>query len=472
MAKKDRKRKRRRRRRPNRSAERPQASGSIDQADRRLRDKIQKFAYQNRFREDFEPALARYFGEGTLESGMLSLEEGEVAGFQEWFFFDYITREGEPIIDIFARERGPRLPETQRDLLAKWREWNRYRLLEVQKVMPGTGLIAEDLLSGETLEIHDRAASRSVDRWQIILARLIYTDRLHFTGAGIPLPPMRKAAVVDYSRQLLADFKARNPDATLDEFYQQHGLDIYQFMERVATQRPKVLTPEGHELEPATAYYSVRNREAVFERLDQAEEFEFAGPASDDPEAWHFNWLLRGRSHVPEQRIPESEGTIVMETSQWGLTGAPQYRSLGDVTLGPNRLELSCMSRARMEAGKKLLESILGNLIRHHHDEVMSFDEFMSQDFSEAPPPQPVPPEEAEALMKEFFEKRHWEWLDESIPALGGKTPREAAQDPEGRAELIELLKSIEYTEERRRKAGEPWFDVNKLRRELGLPES
>lgn len=472
MAKEDRKRKRRRRRRPRRRAERTQPASRAEQADDRLRDKIQKFAYQDRFREDFEPALARYFGEETLEAGVLSLEEGSVAGFQEWYFFDYVTHEGEPIIDIFARERGSRLPEMERDLLAKWREWNRYRLFEVQKVMPGTGIIAEDLLSGETLEINDRAASRSVDRWQIILARLIYTDRLHFTGAGIPLPPMRKDAVVDYSRQLLADFQARHPDATLDEFYQQHGLDIYQFMERIATERPKVLTPEGHEIEPATAYYSVRNRKTVLKRLDQAEEFEFGGRAADEPDAWHFTWLLRGRSDVPEQPLPESNA-MVMEASQWGgPAGTPQYRSLGDVTLGPNRLELSCMSRARMEAGKTLLESILGNLIRHHHDEVMSFDEFMSHEFPEEQPRETIPPAEAEALMKEFFEQQYREWLDESIPALGGKTPREAAQDPEGRAELIELLKSIEYTEERRRRAGEPGFDVNRLRRELGLPEA
>ena len=34
-------------------------------------------------------------------------------------------------------------------------------------------------------------------------------------------------------------------------------------------------------------------------------------------------------------------------------------------------------------------------------------------------------------------------WLDESIPALGGRTPREAADDPIGREELTRLLASF-----------------------------
>jgi len=38
------------------------------------------------------------------------------------------------------------------------------------------------------------------------------------------------------------------------------------------------------------------------------------------------------------------------------------------------------------------------------------------------------------------FERR---WLDESIPALGGRTPRQAAADPVGREELVRLLASF-----------------------------
>jgi hypothetical protein len=249
-----------------------------------LREAIQKFAFQPRFGEDFNRALPLFFGEEVARTRTLVADEEELPEFQEWYFFDYPTSSGEAIIDIFAREEGDKLTEKERELLDLWRRWNRYRLFEVQKVMPGTGVVVEDLLSGETLEVHDRSASHSLTRWTVFLARPFYTDRLHFTGSATGLLPMKKK----------------------------------------------------------TVYYRVADGEAVAERLDLAEEFNFAGPSGDRPGALHFNWLLRGRSHVPEQPKPERE--VMIHDTQWFLeAGSPNYRSLGDVSLWPNKLELSCM---------------------------------------------------------------------------------------------------------------------------------
>ncbi|MFQ6101196.1 MAG: antitoxin Xre/MbcA/ParS toxin-binding domain-containing protein [Anaerolineae bacterium] len=63
------------------------------------------------------------------------------------------------------------------------------------------------------------------------------------------------------------------------------------------------------------------------------------------------------------------------------------------------------------------------------------------------------------------------EWLDTPVPALDGRSPRQAAGDPAMREQLEELLKAIEYMEERRR-AGEPYIDITDLRRKLGLPRA
>ncbi|HID85991.1 MAG TPA: hypothetical protein EYP55_01260 [Anaerolineae bacterium] len=437
-------------------------------AERRLREAIQEFAFQPRFGEECEQALAQFFGEEVIRTRTLVADEEEIPEFQEWYFFDYVTSSGETIIDMFAREKGPKLSEKERELLDLWRRWNRYRLFEVQKVMPGTGVVVEDLLSGETLEVHDRSASRSLTRWSIFLARPLYTDRLHFTGAGTPLSPLKKQAVLDYSRQLLADFQARHPQATMDEFYRRHGLDIRHFMRRKAEERPVWITPEGHPLEFCTAYYRVADDDAVAERLDLAEEFNFAGPSADHPGALHFNWLLRGRSHVPEQ--PKPKGEVLVYHSQWFLEpGSPKYRSLGDVALWPDRLELSCLSRARLEAGKALLETLLGSLIRHRRDRIESMEEFLAHQ-PPAPRRQRLPPDVAEAFQQDALREEFENWADEPREALGGKTAREAVREPEGRAKVIEILKIAEYIQEQRRQAGEPWYDVNLIRRELGLP--
>lgn len=51
-----------------------------------------------------------------------------------------------------------------------------------------------------------------------------------------------------------------------------------------------------------------------------------------------------------------------------------------------------------------------------------------------------------------------------------GKSPRQAAGDPQMRERLEEVLKVVEYNEEQKRRAGEPYMDIADLHRELGLP--
>ena len=59
------------------------------------------------------------------------------------------------------------------------------------------------------------------------------------------------------------------------------------------------------------------------------------------------------------------------------------------------------------------------------------------------PTPRERSADEAELLEKvrERFEER---WCDESVPALGGVTPRQAADDPSRRDALVRLIDSFE----------------------------
>ena len=59
-------------------------------------------------------------------------------------------------------------------------------------------------------------------------------------------------------------------------------------------------------------------------------------------------------------------------------------------------------------------------------------------------------------VMAEFIADQERRWLDESIPALGGRTPRDAAQDPIGREQLAQLLGRLPGTGARRGRHDEP----------------
>ena len=443
--------------------------------ERSLRLKIQNFGYQERFKRDFERGLSLFFGMDVLKTKRLEADEAQIPAFQEWFFYDYVTYKGEHIIDLFAQEKGPSLSPAEAQMLEGWRQWNRYRLFEVLEVHPGQGVTVQDLLSEEVLEVHDRSTSRAAQRWMVMLARpYLVEGEPHFTGSGTLLPPERKADVMAFAQNLWDEYQAENPGADLSDFYREHGLDLYLYMgETPATPLPKIVTPEGHELVFARARFTVTDAQAVADRLGAALEFDCAGPDAEHPEALHYNWLERGRPRVAEGLRSKLGGLLGRQRKEvGGELEQDSYRALGSVVLWPNRLELECMSRERLTAGKALLTQILGNLITPRGDTFETLEQAMSKPEKrprrQAPTPE-IPPEVEAEVLQQFVDKHYATWPDIPLPALGGKTARQAVRTPAGRKQVAEILKQLEFNEEHKRRRGEPYYDVNRLRRELGL---
>ncbi|MGB9224514.1 MAG: hypothetical protein WCB80_14755, partial [Mycobacterium sp.] len=71
---------------------------------------------------------------------------------------------------------------------------------------------------------------------------------------------------------------------------------------------------------------------------------------------------------------------------------------------------------------------------------------------------------ELAALLDEFVRDYETKWLDEPIPALDGHTPRQAADDPTRRGDLIKLLDTFPAGE-----AARGGMDADRLRAALGL---
>ena len=88
---------------------------------------------------------------------------------------------------------------------------------------------------------------------------------------------------------------------------------------------------------------------------------------------------------------------------------------------------------------------------------------------AQAPKPPPVPPEIEAQLVGEMYERHYRTWPDQPLPALGGRTPREAARLASTRSTLIALLKQMETMNERQRRQGRPTYDFTWMWAELGL---
>ena len=73
-------------------------------------------------------------------------------------------------------------------------------------------------------------------------------------------------------------------------------------------------------------------------------------------------------------------------------------------------------------------------------------------------------------VLEQFYRQTYANWTDEPIPALKGKTPRQAIRSKAGRRDVVELLRSYEYgeREQAERQRRDP-VDLSFLWEELGI---
>jgi len=139
---------------------------------------------------------------------------------------------------------------------------------------------------------------------------------------------------------------------------------------------------------------------------------------------------------------------------------------IGHAIFTGSTLRLETNSRERADALRERVGAVCGDRIRHrareHADPLSSRAAPLERNTAPEPPPL-----EAAQLILDFKQRHYAGWPDLPLPALRGKTPREAVRTARGRASVDVLLKEMENLEQR--SAGGAAFDFSELRRALGL---
>jgi hypothetical protein len=212
---------------------------------------------------------------------------------------------------------------------------------------------------------------------------------------------------------------------------------------------PRLETPEGDPMVFAIATYRNSAPDEVRRLLTQAADFDLNDelvPEADG--SLEFPWL-ETRSGAP--RFPEPMG----------------QRVLALLTLTPATLRVGTFSMERLAGCQRRLEELLGDRIELEDVDFQPVESVLRRPVAGPEPELAVPPPE---VVAEIEEKMILQWLDESIPALDGLTPREAARTPEGRQKLLALFDYIDRQQARlERPPGMFSPDYNKAKKMLGL---
>ncbi len=370
----------------------------------------------------------------------IGASEALLVAFLTWLGFDFELTDGPDL--TLAR----RLLRTHSgDLSSGERTWiermaaSSLRLLEITAVQLDQGLSLTDLLSGERLEVTERSATHQLSRWDVLAVRVIEgpTGSLVLEGHPYSFPRQVAATVRTEITRRRKTLSRRSGGGPEDDawFAKELGLILHHLWLDLAVNPPipKVVTTEGDELVFTKVVFDVTDEGRARTALAQCSDLE--------PDDEGFTWVER--------------------TSEMS-------RVLGSLSLTKGRLNLETNSSERAARGRAFLEAALGESVRYR----LSTSQSVEQALAEGPKRRQeseIPLEVQQQVVGEYLERHYRGWVDESIPALGGRTPRHAVRLKTVRPKVIEMLKDIENGMARERAAGRPAIELDWLWAELGL---
>ncbi len=417
---------------------RPVQAGPDEFAD--LRRRIGEFLGKALRQGEMKAAVAEFFADSFLgDSEEIEAADAKMA-VTEWMIHDWISpRLGRTVLEQFLIERGARLTVREREIAAAWTR-SFVSLYEIQGLKPGAGAELKEVFSGETFFVHDVNLSRRAARWDALLVRLVPGERgieLATMAQMVPrahLTMLREWMEDDRDEQGLAwpeYLKANWPRIRRKTF--EIGDDWLDEL--------RLTNNSGEELLFSKAVYEVPDEAKVIEALRRSAEL--TEDSHEDEPRKNFVWLN------------------------------DQQTVLGRIRIADGELIFECNSRQRHERGERLIADLAGADVHHLRDEFTTQKE-MKRRAKESPRESEdagaeVPVEMRNEILAKFGEEHYVKWLDTSVPALGGKTPRQAARTAKGRRQLEEVLKSFENMEDWKRQRGEPFIETARVRADLGL---
>ena len=191
------------------------------------------------------------------------------------------------------------------------------------------------------------------------------------------------------------------------------------------------------------------------ERLDRVKGF-----LPEGPKFW--NWLA-----VRKGRGGKAGGGIMLDTQMEGAT------VLGSLELKGKTLLVTVNSAERAAKVQTLIGAAAGDLLKSPLTAIRTVDQMRADQRREGSREEAdeIPPEIARQLMRDHLDKHYRETLDAPIPALGGKSPRQAVRTSAGREKVIDWLKMLENRSAGHGEGPIAEYDFGWMWVELGLQE-
>lgn len=356
--------------------------------------------------------------------------------------------DGRVLADWYLEERGRNLMTHERAwLTAQLASW--LSIWEIIEVEPGKSIRLRDQLTGAERTVSEVSGSQTLSPHLLLLARVVEQDGLSLLIGMHPSPltPQVGRDTLDHVRTELGLAKTTTPEELRAADRPTRLIEIWQDAVEEVENRPlpRLQNTDGEDLVLIEDHYKLVGtgaRAAVEAELSNLRDV-----------------------HRPEPSERKGLYRVVRENAPGA---AMQDTLVATIAVKAREMVVETNSRQRADVLRGRMESLCGDRVRFQHRKEKDPFEAMAKQGGKPERTAPKPEGPAvDALLRDFKARHYATWPDDSLPALDGLTPREAAAQPKYRARLDSLLKEMEYHDSQ--EAPNRRFDFGPIRRTLGL---
>lgn len=452
-----------------------------------------KWVHRDEWRDVFEAVLDQHIGSVCAE---YEIDPDDIAGligaqhfttlwgcaFEDLLSLDL---DGRNITDDYLKRRKWKESPGNRDYFRGLRD-SYMSLYEVSGIERDRGFYLSDMITGGEPEwVWEKTGTAYLAERDVVGARLVRM-RSRTTLAGGLLLFQRETAdaliamvhrlaqaqpddILEAAREMATemgeditlskdDLAAFTSTVSIEEIRARSAFLFSSFWLRDALDRalgtdtPELVNTDGDPIEWIEAAYPLAKgvrKASVARKLDACPEL-----ASDGEDAW--DWIDSGKSAA----LARQEGTQVLTSRRQDGRAV-----LGTVELHGRKLIVQVNSGQRLERARALVEGLLANALQD--PEILPLGsnpegfEALGSDLSD---------EETEAALTAFYDSHYQALLDEAIPMLGDRSPRESIKTEAGRTETAKwLMMHEEHLAHMARSGQGPSYDIGWVWAELGL---
>jgi|GEM_PF-5160611 len=375
--------------------------------------------------------------------------------FLTWAIHDYIIPgKNRSLLSLYLQEHSSTIREDERNVLSDLM-YSNFVVVEVERIVPYLGFhVLQVFPQKEHYFITDTLSTSYIANHSLLLLRLYKIGTLNRIGGGaLKIPYSEINYFQDLSNDFMNKYVSENPPEkrnkfTMSQYISRNSLSLIAAAYERSRMKlfPDIVSAEGDPVVFHSSSYQIYDLPYVVKTLKQDSRFDFS---------------------------PDSVGTFIWKgpidgEKQSTLDAMGASRIYGTIRLSDHSITVECFTQKRWMICVDLLRSILGEKMG---SEIIKSETEIADAIKDTPhirdsdqlPKSP----EMRKIEQDLIDSYYMKWLDEEIPALEGKTPREAARDPMLRQKLIFLLNELESTSTP--VSNIPKAPIERMKHELGL---